>query len=79
MPIPVNYKGIQFEKSFCADLIVEKKVILELKSVEKIIPAHKKQLQTHLRLIGYKLGDRLNFGEGLMKDDITRAVNNREK
>jgi len=53
---------------------VEAKVIVELKSVEKIHPAHKKQLLTYLRLAGMKLGYLLNFGEALMKDGITRTI-----
>lgn len=59
--------------------MIEGKVILELKSVEKVIPAHKKQIQTYLRLTGLKLGFLLNFGEALMKDGITRAVNRLEE
>jgi GxxExxY protein len=51
------------------------KVLLELKSVEQVTRVHKKQLQTYLRLSGFKLGFLLNFGEGLMKRGITRAVN----
>ncbi len=56
-------------------LIVEHKVIVELKSVERISPAHKKQVLTYLRLTGMKLGYLLNFGEALMKDGITRTIN----
>ena len=55
--------------------IVQGKVILELKSVEKVHPAHKKQLLTYLKLTGLKLGYLLNFGEALMKDGITRIIN----
>jgi hypothetical protein len=56
-------------------LIVEGKVLLELKSVERVTPAHKKQLLTYLRLTGLKLGYLLNFGEALMRDGITRTIN----
>ena len=59
--------------------MIEGKVILELKSVEKVIPAHKKQIQAYLRLTGLKLGFLLTFGEALMKDGITRAVNRLEE
>jgi len=55
--------------------LVESKVFLELKSVEQVTRVHKKQLQTYLRLTGFKLGFLLNFGEDLMKKGITRAVN----
>ena len=53
--------------------------MLELKSIEQITPVHKKQLQTYLRLSGYKLGFLLNFGDGLMKKGIARAVNGLEE
>jgi GxxExxY protein len=75
VPAPIRYKGREFEEGFRADVIVEDRVILELKSVEKIVGAHKKQIQTYLRLTGLKLGYLLNFGEAFMKDGITRAVN----
>jgi GxxExxY protein len=75
MPISVHYKGMVFDVAFRADLIVEKIVIVELKSVEQVSQAHKKQVQTYLRLTGCKLGFLLNFGEALMKRGITRAVN----
>ena len=74
-PIPIQFDGMQFEEGFRADIIVENKVIIELKSVEIVNPAHKKQIQTYLRLTGLKLGYLLNFGEAYMKDGITRAVN----
>jgi GxxExxY protein len=73
--IPIHYKGIQLDEGFRADLIVENSVILELKSVERTNPAHKKQLLTYLKLSGLKLGYLLNFGEALMKDGITRIIN----
>ena len=73
--IPLNYKGISFNEGFRADLIIEDKVIVELKSVEKITLAHKKQTQTYLRLTDKKLGYLLNFGGELMKTGITRCVN----
>jgi len=75
VPVPIIYKGIRFEEGFRADIIVEKKVLLELKSVERISPAHKKQVQTYLRLTGLKLGYLLNFGEAVLKSGITRCVN----
>lgn len=73
--IPIEYKGVKFDEGFRADIIVQNKVILELKSVEKVTSAHKKQLQTYLRLTGLKLGYLINFSEALMKDGITRCVN----
>jgi GxxExxY protein len=73
--VPIEFEGNQFEEGFRADLVVEGRVIVELKSVEKSSPAHKKQLLTYLRLTGLKLGYLLNFGEALMKDGITRIIN----
>jgi GxxExxY protein len=74
--IPVFYESLKMDIGFCADLIVENKVILELKSVENILPVHKKQLLTYLKLTGIKLGLLINFNENLLKDGITRIVNN---
>ena len=73
--VPIEYQGIRFDEGFRADIIVGDKVILELKSVERVTPAHKKQILTYIRLTGRKLGYLLNFGEALMKDGITRCVN----
>jgi GxxExxY protein len=75
IPIPIEYKGIKFHEGFRADMLIDRKVIVELKSVEKVTAAHKKQVQSYLRLTGCKLGYLLNFGEALMKDGITRCVN----
>ena len=72
--IPIEYKGVRFDEGFRADLVIESKVIVELKSVERVSEAHKKQVQTYLRLTGYKLGYLLNFGEALLKRGITRCV-----
>ena len=74
-PIPIEYRGLKFDEGFRADILVEGKVILELKSVEAVNNTHKKQLLTYLKLTGMKLGYLLNFGEALMKDGITRIVN----
>lgn len=73
--VPIKYQGETFSEGFRADLIVEKLVILELKSIERVTPAHKKQLLTYLRLTGLKLGYLLNFGEALLRDGITRTIN----
>lgn len=73
VPIAIRYKDMIFDAAFRADLVVEEKVLVELKSVEQICEAHKKQVQTYLRLRGYKLGFLVNFGEALMKR--TRVVN----
>ena len=74
--LPVVYKGIKMEVGFRTDLIVEHKVIVEIKSVELIAPVHQKQVLTYLRLTGSKLGLLVNFNEALIKDGIQRIVNN---
>jgi GxxExxY protein len=73
--IPVIWKELEMKLGFRADLIVENKVIVELKSVETIAPVHPKQLLTYLKLTGLKLGLLINFNENLIKDGITRIVN----
>jgi GxxExxY protein len=78
MPIPIRYQDMTFDEAFRADLLVAEKVIVELKSVEQVSEAHKKQVQTYLRLSGCKLGFLLNFGEAPMKRGITRVVNGLE-
>jgi GxxExxY protein len=79
VPVSINYKRIVFAEAFRADLVIAGKVIVELKSLERIDKSHRKQLQTYLRLSGLKLGYILNFGEELMKDGIVRAVNGLEE
>jgi GxxExxY protein len=78
VPIPIEYRGLKFNEGFCADIVVEGKVVLELKSIEQVSAVHKKQIQTYLRLTGSKLGFLLNFAAALMKNGITRAVNGLE-
>ena len=73
--IPIEYEGEHFDEGFRVDLFIEGKVIIELKSVEKIADAHKKQLLTYLKLTNTKLGYILNFGAGVMKDGIFRIIN----
>ena len=75
VPVTVTYEGLRFDKAFRVDLMIEHKVIVELKCVEKIVDAHKKQLLTYLRLADKRLGYLLNFGEALMKQGITRTAN----
>ena len=76
VPVPIVFDGIKYDEGFRADLIVEDKVIVELKSVEKIAPVHKKQLLTYLRLADKRLGLLINFGLELIRDGISRVVNN---
>jgi len=73
--LPVKYEDVFLEVGFRADMIVSELVIVELKSVENVLPVHKKQLLTYVRLADKKLGLLINFGAELMKDGITRIIN----
>jgi GxxExxY protein len=74
-PVPVLWKNIKMDLGFRSDLVVENKVIAELKSIEAIAPVHPKQLLTHLRLTKLKLGLLINFNVPLLKDGIKRIAN----
>lgn len=74
-PLPVIWKDIKMDIGFRTDLIINDKVIIEIKSVEGVLPVHKKQLLTYLKLTDLKLGLLINFNESLIKDGITRIVN----
>ena len=74
-PVPITYRGIQFDEGFRADLIVENKVIVELKSVESLQPVHAKQVLTQLRLADLRLGYLINFGEEHLKHGVKRLAN----
>ena len=74
--IPVIWTEIKMEQGFRADIIVENKVIIEIKSIEIIAPVHQKQLLTYLRLTDLKLGLLINFNVALLKNGIQRIVNN---
>jgi GxxExxY protein len=73
--LPVHWKKAKIDLGFRIDIKVENKLIVELKSVENILPVHKKQLLTYIRLSKIKLGLLINFNENLLKDGITRVVN----
>ncbi|MCE9533412.1 MAG: GxxExxY protein [Planctomycetes bacterium] len=75
VPIPVVYDSIRFEEGFRADVFVESKVLVELKSIEQTAPVHRKQLLTYLRLTNKRLGLLINFGAETIKEGITRLVN----
>jgi GxxExxY protein len=78
VPIAVSYEGEQLEVGFRADLIVEQKVLIELKSVEAVTPVFKKITTNYLKLIPLKLGFLINFNEAHLKNGITRIVNGLE-
>lgn len=73
--MPVQYDGIKVDVGYRADLLIEKMVIVELKSVEKVLDLHKKQLLTYLKISNLRLGLLINFNVPLIKDGITRIVN----
>lgn len=75
-PIPVIYEEVKLDLGFRADLIVNRKVIIEVKSIEALAPVHAKQLRTYLRLTDLRLGLLINFNVDLIKDGIKRVVNN---
>ena len=74
--LPVIYNGIRMDLGFRIDIRVNKKLIIEIKSVEEIAPVHHKQILTYLRLTELKLGLLINFNVNLIKDGIQRVVNN---
>lgn len=77
-PIPVFYEGAELDAAFRADLVVAKKVLVELKSVETVTPLFKKITTNYIRLIPVKLGFLINFNEALLKNGITRITNGLE-
>jgi GxxExxY protein len=74
-PMSIIYDGIKFDEAFRSDLIVDRSVIAELKSVQALSPVHAKQLLTQLCLTGLKLGLLINFGEAHLKNGIKRIIN----
>ena len=79
IPLPINYKQLKLDCAYRLDLVVEDKVILELKSCERIEDIHKAQLLTYLKLSGLQLGLILNFNVPIMKEGVVRVVNNLEE
>jgi GxxExxY protein len=75
--MPIIYDDIRFDEAFRSDIVVNGKVITELKSVEALLPVHAKQVLTQLRLSGLKLGLLINFGEAHLKNGIKRIINGR--
>ena len=75
--MPIMYDDIRFDEAFRSDIVVNGKVIAELKSVEALLPVHAKQVLTQLRVSGLKLGLLINFGEAHLKNGIKRIINGR--
>jgi len=74
--VPIQYRGREINEAYRLDLLVERMVVVECKSVEKLSPVHSQQLLTYLRLGGFPIGLLLNFGEGRLVDGVKRLVNN---
>jgi GxxExxY protein len=79
LPVPIIWDDIRFEEGYRLDLMVEDKVLVEIKSIEKVDPVHKKQLLTYLRLMDKRLGLLINFNEEVIRTGITRVVNGLEE
>ncbi len=75
VPVSFEYEGRLFENGFRMDLLVEGKVVVELKSVEELAPVHKKQVLTYIRLSNLRLGLLINFGAATLKNGVVRLVN----
>jgi len=75
-PLPVVYRGVKLDCGYRMDIVVEGKLVLELKALEKILPIHEAQLLSYLRLSGISLGLIINFHSQLLKDGIKRLVHN---
>jgi GxxExxY protein len=73
--LPIQYKGRTLEKDFIIDLLIEEEIVIELKSVEVILPVHEAQLVTYLKLSGKKLGLLINFNVPILRDGIKRRIN----
>ncbi len=76
VPVPLIYKGIKLEKEFKIDILVEKEIVIEIKSVEILLPVHKAQIISYLKLANKRLGFLVNFNVPLIKHGIKRIVNN---
>jgi len=75
VPVPINYDGLVLQEGFRIDLLVERKLIIEVKSVERLMPVHGKQVLTYLRLTEQPLGLLMNFGNATFREGIKRVVN----
>lgn len=73
--VPIHYEGMTFDEGFRADLIIDRLVCIELKSVETLAPVHSKQLLTYLKLLGLEVGLLINFGSPTLKEGLHRIVN----
>jgi GxxExxY protein len=74
VPLPVVYKAVKLEAGYRPDLVIENQVVVELKTVERLLPIHEAQLLTYLKLSGLRTGLLLNFNSAVLKDGIRRMV-----
>ena len=74
-PVPIRSDDLTFDEGFKADLIINNCLLVELKSLEKLAPVHSKQVLTYIRLLDFRLGLLINFGEALLKNGIKRIAN----
>ena len=79
VPIPLRYGGVELPEGFRADLLIEGRLLVELKSVERLSPLHGKQVLTYLRLLDMPLGLLINFGGETFKEGVKRIVNNHRR
>jgi GxxExxY protein len=75
-PLPISFEGVQLNEGYRVDLLVEERLIIEIKSVERLVPVHGKQLLTYLRLAQQPLGLLMNFGAETFKEGVQRVANN---
>jgi iron complex transport system substrate-binding protein len=75
-PLPISFEGVQLNEGYRVDLLVEERLIIEIKSLERIVPVHGKQLLTYLRLAQQPLGLLMNFGAETFKEGVRRVANN---
>lgn len=76
-PVPVKYRGVLIRDAFRADLLLDGRLVIEVKSVERLAPVHSKQLLTYLRLMNQPLGLLMNFGADMFRNGLKRIINNR--
>lgn len=74
VPLPVRYKGLELDCGYRMDFVIEEKVVLEIKAVEKLIPVHEAQLLTYLKLSGYRIGLLINFHSSTIRNNLLRRV-----
>jgi len=75
VPVTMSYKGVVIDNAFKVDLLVEDSLVIELKSIERLVPVHGKQVLTYLRLMRLPLGLLMNFGQATFKDGLRRIAN----